>query len=390
MTEATGTPPELPKRLQALLDLPERHIVIPNDKAAVEAYLDLPRPHRAGGRLMGAGMANGGRLAGDVQVTTLDNGARVITDRMEGVASASVGAWFGVGTRNEAAEANGVAHLLEHMAFKGTKRRSPAAIAEEIEAVGGHLNAYTSREQTAYYARVLGQDADLAIDLISDILVNSTFDETELARERSVILQEIGQSEDTPDDIIFDNFQEAAFPNQPIGRPVLGRSEIIRDMKRGVVTDFIGRSYAGDTMVFAAAGDVNHDRLVDAVAKSFDGLPSKASVETEGAEYVGGEFREDRDLEQVHFILGFRGAVQRPGLPRDPDAVHGTGRGHVLAPVPRGTGEAGPRLFGLFLHGLLSRRRAVRDLRGDRGGRDPRGGRRHHRDPRRDREQPQR
>ncbi len=256
---------------------------------------------------MGSGSIAGGRLAGDIQLTTLDNGARVITDRMEGVASASIGAWFGVGTRNESSEANGVAHLLEHMAFKGTKRRSPAAIAEEIEAVGGHLNAYTSREQTAYYARVLGQDAELAVDLISDILVNSTFDETELARERSVILQEIGQAEDTPDDIIFDNFQEAAFPSQPIGRPVLGRSEIIRDMGRGVVTDFIGRNYAGETMVFAAAGDVEHERLVDAVASGFDRLPAKASVETERAHYAGGEFREDRDLEQVHFILGFRG-----------------------------------------------------------------------------------
>ena len=145
-----------------------------------------------------------------LQYTRLDNGIQVISDPMATVESVSLGAWFGVGARNEAQEVNGVAHFLEHMAFKGTERRGPADIAEEIEAVGGHLNAYTSREQTAYYAKVLKQDTGLAVDILGDILRNSTFLDEEVSRERTVILQEIGQAADTPDDIIFDLFQETA------------------------------------------------------------------------------------------------------------------------------------------------------------------------------------
>src|SRR5665213_2329598 len=146
-----------------------------------------------------------------VQYTTLPNGLRIVTDRMAAVATVSLGIWVDVGTRHESAAINGVAHLLEHMAFKGTERRSALAIAEEIEAVGGHLNAYTSREHTAYYAKVLKDD--------------STFDAAELDRERAVVLQEIGQANDTPDDVIFDLFQERAYPDQAMGRPVLGRVE---------------------------------------------------------------------------------------------------------------------------------------------------------------------
>ena len=163
-------------------------------------------------------------MSGDmdgIKITELVNGARVVTDKMASVESVSLGAWLNVGTRHEVAAENGVAHLLEHMVFKGTKRRSALQIAEEVEAVGGHMNAYTAREQTAYYAKVLKEDVSLGVDVISDILVNSTFDEQELTRERSVIIQEIGQAADTPDDIIFDYFQETAYPEQAMGRPVL-------------------------------------------------------------------------------------------------------------------------------------------------------------------------
>src|SRR4029077_15148399 len=193
------------------------------------------RPLRPAGALQRAGQrphgtqipyppASIGREGGmSVQVTTLANGLRVATDRMDSVETVSLGVWADVGTRNESAEINGVSHLLEHMAFKGTARRSARAIAEEIEAVGGHLNAYTAREQTAYYARILADDLPLAVDIIADILQHSTFDAEELARERTVVLQEIGQAEDTPDDIVFDHFQATAFPDQPMGRPVLGK-----------------------------------------------------------------------------------------------------------------------------------------------------------------------
>ena len=161
------------------------------------------------------------------EITTLDGGLRVATETMANVQTVSVGVWIDVGARYEAPEVNGVAHMLEHMAFKGTERRSARAIAEAIENVGGHLNAYTSREQTAYYARVLADDLPLAVDLLADILQHSTFDESELARERTVILQEIGQVQDTPDDLVFDLFQETAYPGQSLGRSILGPAEIV-------------------------------------------------------------------------------------------------------------------------------------------------------------------
>ncbi len=167
-----------------------------------------------------------------IQVTKLDNGLTVASDSMDTVETVSLGAWVGVGTRHEPAEINGVAHLLEHMAFKGTERRSAYQIAEEVEAVGGHLNAYTSRESTAYYVKVLADDAPLAVDIVADILQHPTFDEDELTRERAVVLQEIGQAQDTPDDTIFDRFQETAYPGQALGRPVLGTSEIVANIDR--------------------------------------------------------------------------------------------------------------------------------------------------------------
>ena len=163
-----------------------------------------------------------------VRVSTLTNGLHIATDRIDTVDTVSLGIWVDVGTRHEPPAINGVAHFLEHMAFKGTERRSALAIAEEIEAVGGHLNAYTSRESTAFYAKVLKEDVPLALDILADILQHSTFEAEEMERERTVILQEIGQANDTPDDIIFDHFQECAFPDQAMGRPVLGRPEIIR------------------------------------------------------------------------------------------------------------------------------------------------------------------
>jgi len=242
-----------------------------------------------------------------VRITTLPNGLRVASDRMDSVETVSLGVWAGVGTRHETKEHNGVAHLLEHMAFKGTKRRSARQIAEEIESVGGLLNAYTGREQTAYYAKMLAPDVPLAIYVLSDILQNSVYDEAELERERAVVLQEIGQAEDTPDDIIFDHFQERAFPDQPMGWPTLGRAEIVGALPREVVAGYLESRYRPEHMIVAAAGNLDHDRLVDLVAKSLDRLPTGAAPATAAADYRGGEHREDRDLEQVNVVLGFSG-----------------------------------------------------------------------------------
>src|ERR1700712_4172733 len=170
-----------------------------------------------------------------IRVTSLPSGLTVVTERMERVETVSLGAYVATGTRHERAEENGVSHFLEHMAFKGTERRTAAAIAEEIENVGGHINAYTAREQTAYYVKLLKEDLALGADIIGDILTHSTFAPDELERERGVILQEIGQANDPPDDIIFDRFQETAYPSQPMGRPTLGTEDGIKTMARGAL-----------------------------------------------------------------------------------------------------------------------------------------------------------
>ena len=242
-----------------------------------------------------------------VTMSRLANGMRVVTDRMDSVETVSIGVWVDVGTRHEPAAINGVAHLLEHMAFKGTKRRSALDIAAEIEAVGGHVNAYTSREHTAYYAKVLKADVALAVDILADILQNSIFDANELERERAVILQEIGQAQDTPDDIIYDLFQECAYPDQPMGQPVLGRSEIVKQLDRDSVAGYMHSTYAAPGMLLVAAGNVSHDALVAAAERSFAALTAHSAAATEPARYVGGDWREERELEQVHVLLGFPG-----------------------------------------------------------------------------------
>jgi predicted Zn-dependent peptidase len=240
-----------------------------------------------------------------IQVTQLPNGLTVVTERMERVETVSFGAYVGTGSRSETAAENGVSHFLEHMAFKGTNTRSAAAIAEEVEAVGGQINAYTAREQTAYYIKVLKEDAPLAVDIIGDILTHSTFETQELERERGVILQEIGQANDTPDDIIFDHFQEVAYPDQPLGRPILGSEDGIRQMPRATLTGYMNQHYGVGNVVIAAAGNLRHEVILDLVGRHFADLPSSVSPARVSASYEGGEFRQVRDLDQVHVVLGF-------------------------------------------------------------------------------------
>jgi predicted Zn-dependent peptidase len=249
-----------------------------------------------------------------VKITKLPNGLTVATDPAPHLKSAAIGVWVDVGARHEPADLNGVSHMLEHMAFKGTARRSARAIAEEIEAVGGHLNAYTSREQTAYVARVLSEDVPLAVDILGDILQNSVFDQTELERERAVILQEIGQALDTPDDMVFDNLQEVAYPDQALGRTILGTPERVRGFGRDHLASYMSANYRAPTMILAATGGVDHDAVVDLAMRQFSGLANGSGTSHEPARYVGGDHRVERDLEQVHLVLGFDGATYE-----DPD-----------------------------------------------------------------------
>jgi predicted Zn-dependent peptidase len=240
-----------------------------------------------------------------IRLTRLPNGLTVVSEKMPRVETASIGAYVNAGTRHEAAAENGVSHFLEHMAFKGTERRDAAAIAREIENVGGHLNAYTSRENTAYYCKVLKEDVGLAADIIGDILSHSTFVPEELERERGVILQEIGQANDTPDDIVFDHFQSTAYATQAMGRPVLGTEDSIKAMTRAQLTGYMRRHYGPSRMVVAAAGAIEHEDLLAMVGRHFADLPAAADFAAEPARYTGGEFREERDLDQVHLVLGF-------------------------------------------------------------------------------------
>lgn len=242
-----------------------------------------------------------------IQSTVLPNGLRVVSDFIPSVETASLGVWLDVGTRNETKDINGIAHMLEHMAFKGTERRTALQIAEEIEAVGGYLNAYTGRETTAYYARILKEDAPLAVDILSDILQYSTFDAAEFEKEQSVIIQEIGQSNDTPDDIVFDYFQETCFPGHSMGWPTLGTVDVIQSLKPEIVKDYMKRHYGAKQMVFSAAGNIDHDDLVQRVSKGFTNLTPDCSHSPTPARYQGGDYRQDKELEQVHVLLGFEG-----------------------------------------------------------------------------------
>jgi predicted Zn-dependent peptidase len=242
-----------------------------------------------------------------VEVTTLPSGLRIVTDRMENLETVSLGVWVAAGSRHERPRERGLSHLLEHMAFKGTRRRSARDIADEIEGAGGDLNAATSVEQTAYYAHVLAADTGLALDILADILTESTFDTQELEREKGVIIQEIGAVEDTPDDLVFDIFNAAAFPEQPIGSPILGTPEHVRAFDRSMISAYLESHYRSGATTIGAAGAVDHAAIVDAASERFATLPGHAAESVVAARYIGGEKRSKRKLEQAHVVIGFEG-----------------------------------------------------------------------------------
>jgi predicted Zn-dependent peptidase len=243
----------------------------------------------------------------DHRETRLANGLVVVTEAMPHVATVALGVWVGAGARDEREDEHGLSHLLEHMAFKGTARRSAQAIAEDIENVGGDINAATSVEYTCYTARVLGEDIGLALDVLGDILTASTFDPAELERERGVILQEIAAVEDTPDDLVGDLFVETAYPGQPLGRPILGRPETVSAFTPDAIRAFVDRHYRPGRMVIAAAGAVEHEAVVDAAHRFFGGMPEGAGPDAPPAAYRGGETRLERKHEQVNVMLGLPG-----------------------------------------------------------------------------------
>jgi predicted Zn-dependent peptidase len=246
-----------------------------------------------------------------VERSKLANGLTVVSHAMPEVETVSLGLWVGAGSRSEETGEHGVAHFLEHMAFKGTARRSARDIAEEIEAVGGELNAATGVDSTAYYARVMRKDLALALDILSDIILAPRFDRTELSRERDVILQEIAASMDSPDDIVFDLVQEAAFPGQPVGRPILGTADSVRRFKRAHLGAYLSAHYRAPNMVLAAAGAVDHATLVIEAERRLGALDEAATPQPSGASYVGGVRGSGKPFEQTHLVLAFEAPAYR-------------------------------------------------------------------------------
>jgi predicted Zn-dependent peptidase len=250
----------------------------------------------------------------DIEISRLSNGLTIVTDPMPQLESAALGVWVNAGGRNETKPVMGVSHMLEHMAFKGTETRSARAIAEEMESVGGFLNAYTSREQTAFHARVLRADVPLALDILADILTRPTFEQNELERERQVVLQEIGQARDTPDDIIFDHLQATIYPNQPMGWPILGEDETVSAFTQENLRTYMQANYLAGGMTLVASGAVSHAQIVALAEEKFSMLKSGQTPAPVPARWTGGELRENDDLEQTHMTFAFPGVAQT-----DPD-----------------------------------------------------------------------
>lgn len=241
------------------------------------------------------------------KITNLANGIKLVTKHMPHTQSISTSVWVASGSRYEEKEYNGIAHFLEHMAFKGTKRRTAKQIAEEFDNIGGHFNAATGRETTLYYAKTLKNDAHVAVDILADIMQNSIFDEEELERERGVILQELAMTADTPDDIIFDHFQATAYPDQSFGRPILGTEKLIRSVKKQDFINYISDQYFGENIVIAIAGNIEDSGIEKLIEEKFVSINNGKKRGFKKAEYKGGIYKEQRDLEQVHIVFGFQG-----------------------------------------------------------------------------------
>lgn len=246
-----------------------------------------------------------------IQKTTLDNGIRVISERIPHAHSVSIGIWVANGSRHERRESSGLSHFIEHLLFKGTERRSALDIAREIDSVGGVLNAFTSREYVCYYAKVLHKFLPQAVDLLSDIFLNSTFDEEEIEKERDVILQEIRMVEDTPDDFVHDLFSRTFWKGHQLGMSILGSDESVRAITRGSALAYKAAKYRGDDIIIAAAGNLEHDELLPLLDKTFSVIeqgtgrePAAPALHEKRLEVL------EKDLEQVHLCLGTKALPQ--------------------------------------------------------------------------------
>ena len=242
-----------------------------------------------------------------VNLTALKNGLRVATVERPQTETVSLGIWTNTGSAFETADVNGISHFVEHMVFKGTEKRNSLQISEDIENVGGHTNAYTSREFTVFYAKMLKADAELALDVLADFVMAPTFDAEEMVKEKEVVVQEIKQTNDDPSDIVFDYFNETAYKNQPIGRSILGTAKLVRSFDADKLRQYMSTNYAAENIVVAAAGNIKHADFVKMVEQRMGNLRAKTSYVKAPQIYTGGEFIKKRDIEQAQVLLGFNG-----------------------------------------------------------------------------------
>ncbi len=244
----------------------------------------------------------------EIRQTTLDNGLRIITAERPQIETVSLGIWVNTGSAAESKNENGISHFIEHMVFKGTKKRNSLQISEDIENVGGATNAYTSRHFTCFYAKMLKGDVELAADVLCDFITSPTFDEAEMVKEKEVVVQEIKQSVDAPDDLVFDYFQEAAFPNQASGRTILGTPELVRGFTKEGMHNYMHTHYTADNMVVAAVGKVDHEAFVRMIKERMSSVAPKCDFKADKQLYAGGSRLECKKIEQTHLVLGFEGA----------------------------------------------------------------------------------
>ena len=310
---------------------------------------------------------------GLVRRTVLPGGLRIITEHVPGVRSAAFGIWVGVGSRDESHAQMGSAHYLEHLLFKGTRKREAMEISSLLDSVGGEMNAFTSKEHTCFYARVLDRDLPLAIDVISDIVTSALIRAEDVDAERGVILEEIAMRDDDPSDLVHDEFMLGMYGETDLGRSILGTHDTIAGITRDAIDSFYRERYKPHAMVVSAAGAVDHDEVVRLVTEAFRSagalgdpsvraLPARRGgldvATTSGVRVVS------RPTEQAHLVVGVPGRGARRQAPLHPEhPEHGSGRGDVLATVPGDPRTPRPGVLGVRLQHRLLRRGPLRRLR---------------------------
>ena len=242
------------------------------------------------------------------QKTILPNGLTILSLTKEDISSVAIEIWVKVGSRYESIDLNGMAHFIEHMNFKGTSKRDAKQIAEEFDAIGGYLNAYTSKEHTVYSAKVLKEFLPLAIDMLADIMLHSVYDPLEITKEKNVVLQELAQTKDNPDDLIFEYFSEVSFAGQAVGRSILGTEESIKSFNREQIIQFISKHYTAPRIIISAAGNLTHQELMNLINEKFFPFPASEIIKAENANYTGGHRLENNlELAQFHLVVGYEG-----------------------------------------------------------------------------------